>query len=355
MSRFLKTVSRKKGASPGTLVHIGDRKVEEPGIRVIQYNASDIITSELNDIVALSSMELNAEKIFWLNVSGVHDEKLIEAIGEKFSIHPLTMEDILHTNQRPKAELYESYMYIVLKTLDKITNYSTLADEQISFVVLPGGLISFQESAEELFSGVLDRLNRGKGRIRNFGSDYLAYALIDTVVDHYFSVLETLGQRIDALEEELTDSPQTDTMRRIHALRHEFIFLRKQIWPLREVINSLSKDESGLVKEKTRFYLRDVYDHTIQIIDTIETYRDILSGYLDLYLSIVSYKMNEVMKVLTIIATIFIPITFIAGVYGMNFKYMPELDWRWGYGGVWMVMLLSVMVMVSYFKKKRWW
>jgi magnesium transporter len=355
VSRFIKKVSKKTGAAPGTLVHIGEKKIDRAKISLMVYDRDAITSRELAAITDLPEIDAGAGNTVWLNIDGLHDVALIETIGARFGIHSLTLEDILQTGQRPKAELFDAYMYIVLKELQYREADEVLASEQISFLLLPGMLISFQESVGDVFDGVRERLAKGKGRIRGLGSDYLAYALLDAIVDQYFVILEKLGQDIESVEEELTESPKSRTMQRIHELRHEFIYLRKQIWPLREVVNNLSKDDSGIFQEKTRLFLRDVYDHTIQVIDTVESYRDILSGFLDLYLSIVSNKLNEVMKVLTLISTIFIPITFIVGVYGMNFKYMPELDWRWGYFGAWGLILVVVGLMVFYVKKKNWW
>ncbi|MDX9787292.1 MAG: magnesium/cobalt transporter CorA [Desulfobacterales bacterium] len=368
MSRFLKKVAKKTGAAPGTLIHVGERRIDRAKISLMSYNQEDFHFVEYESIDELPdigtdigpdiepSIESGTGKTVWLNIDGVHDVALIEAIGNRYTIHPLTLEDILHTGQRPKAELFDDYMYIVLRMIQYDEADGQLRSEQISFILFPGLLISFQESIDDdVFSGVRERIQKGKGKIRGLSCDYLAYALIDAIVDHYFVILEKFGQDVESLEEELTDSPSRHSMQRIHELRHEFIYLRKQIWPLREVVNNLTKGDGGFFQEKARFFLRDVYDHTIQVIDTIESYRDILSGYMDLYLSIASNRMNEVMKVLTIISTIFIPITFIAGVYGMNFKHMPELDWRWGYFGAWGLMGISAFAMIFYFKKKDWW
>lgn len=355
MSRFAKRVLKKRGASPGTLVHSGERRIDQIRISLIGYDKDRVEFFEAKSFDELSIPGADSGKTIWLNIDGLHDVALIETIGEKFGIHPLTLEDILQTGQRPKAELFESYMYIVLKEIQYQADEKRLTSEQISLILMPGMLISFQESLGDVFENVRERIKTGKGKIRSHGPDYLAYALLDAVVDHYFSILENLGQDIESVEEELIGSPAHQTLQRIHELRHEFIYLRKQIWPLREIILSLSRDDSDMFGEKTRLFLRDVYDHTVQVIDTVESYRDIMAGFLDLYLSIVSNRLNEVMKVLTIISTIFIPITFIAGVYGMNFKYMPELDWQWGYWGAWGLILTVVGIMVVYVKKKKWW
>jgi magnesium transporter len=227
--------------------------------------------------------------------------------------------------------------------------------EQVSLILGSNFVISFQEEKEgDVFNPVRERIRSAKGLIRKMGSDYLAYSLIDTIVDHYFLILEKLGDQVELLEEELMAHPTDRTIQRIQAIRNEIAFVRRVVWPLREVVSGLGRRESPLIKETTEIYLRDVYDHTVQVIDTIETYREMISGMLDIYLSSVSNRLNSVMKVLTIIATIFMPLTFIAGIYGMNFKYMPELEWRWGYPVIWMVIVFIGVFMVVYFKKKKW-
>jgi magnesium transporter len=226
--------------------------------------------------------------------------------------------------------------------------------EQVSLILGSKFLISFQEQAGDVFDTVRERIRKAKGRIRKAGADYLAYALMDAIVDQYFVIMEVFGEKIEVLEEELVENPSTQTLETIHTMKREMIYFRKQVWPLREVIGGLARGEYPAISESTAVYLRDVYDHTIQVIDTLESLRDVLGGMLDLYLSTISNRMNEVMKVLTIMATIFIPLTFIAGIYGMNFKYMPELEWHWGYFMVWGIMVSVVLVMVVYFKKKTW-
>jgi magnesium transporter len=285
---------------------------------------------------------------------------IIEKIGKNFNLHPLLLEDILNTGQRPKAEDFEDHIFIVSKMLYFEETESEIISEQLSVIIGANFVISFQERHGDVFNAVRERIRNGKGRIRKMGSDYLAYALLDAVVDHYFLILEKLGEKIEGLEEDLLTNPTTETMQSIHNLKREMIFLRKSVWPLREVVNSLEKGESKLIKKSTKIYLRDVYDHTIQVMDSVESFRDVLSGMLDLYLSVISNKMNEVMKVLTIIATIFIPLTFIAGIYGMNFNpeaspfNMPELNWHFGYPAVWLVMILIGLTMLGFFKNKKW-
>lgn len=352
-TRLFKTAGNKVGAAPGTLVHIGEQRMDQVRFSVIDYDdqaIEDRHTDSLEEALSLCK----GPRATWLNVDGIHDTGIIAGIGVHFNIHPLTLEDILHTAQRPKKEEFEEYLYIVLQMLRIAPEDDEVISEQISLILTTGTLISFQETAGDVFTPIRERLHKNRGRIRTAGCDYLAYTLMDAVVDNYFVILEKIGTEIDVLEDETIDNPMADVLHRIHALKREIISLRKQIWPLREVIAGLAKQESPLIQPSTALFLRDVYDHTIQVIETIESYRDLLSGLLDLYLSNLSNRMNEVMKVLTIIATIFIPITFIAGVYGMNFKYMPEVKWRWGYFFVWGVMIAMVAGLIAYFRKKEW-
>jgi magnesium transporter len=278
----------------------------------------------------------------------------MEKLGECYGFHPLVLEDILNTDQRPKMEDYGDYLYIVLRMLSYNDKSTQIETEQVSLILGPNFLFSFQENQGDVFDPVRERIRTGKGRIRKMGADYLAYALLDLIVDNYFMIMEKLGETIEFLEEKLVAQPVPETLQTIHQLKRELIFLRKAVWPLREVIGGLQRGELTLIKEATRVYLRDVYDHTIQVIDTIETFRDMISGMLDIYLSSVSNRLNSVMKVLTIIATIFMPLTFLAGIYGMNFKYFPELEWRWSYPVFWLVSLLISVSMLLYFKKKNW-
>ncbi len=353
MLKFTKKTSQKAGTAPGTLVHIGDKKLDKARITVIDFDSDQLKEQRLDSIdEALRLKDLPTTT--WLNIDGLHDIEIIEAIGEHFNLHPLVLEDILNTGQRSKVDDYGDYAYIVLKMLHMDEKKNEIRSEQISLVLGKHFLISFQEVEGDVFESVRERIRKGRGRIRNSGCSYLAYALIDAIVDHYFIILETMGATIESLEEDLLAEPTSETMETIHDLKRELIYVRKQVWPIREVINALIKGEVPLIHEQTVIFFRDVYDHTIQVIDTIESYRDVLSGMLDLYLSTISNRMNEVMKVLTIIATIFIPITFVAGIYGMNFKYMPELDWKWGYVAVWGLISVIALIMVVYFKRKKW-
>ena len=353
MPRFIKRRLKKAGSSPGTLVHIGEQKVDETLITLIDYDEEHLQEKVLESIEEAFPLK-DLPTATWINIDGLHEIDIIEKIGQHFNIHPLVLEDIVNTGQRPKTEEFEDLIFVVLKMLHYNENAEKIRSEQFSLVLGPNFLITFQEIQGDVFNFVRERIRKPKTRLRKAGCDYLAYALIDAIVDHYFVILEALGDKIEDLEIQLLDNPTRDTLETIHEMKREMIYLRKQIWPIREIINSLVKSESSLIQEQMHIYFRDVYDHTIQIIDTIESYRDILAGMLDIYLSTLSNKMNEVMKVLTIIATIFIPITFIAGVYGMNFKFMPELEWRWGYVMVWAIIVVAAGIMIGFFKKKQW-
>ncbi|MDO9567291.1 MAG: magnesium/cobalt transporter CorA [Candidatus Desulfaltia sp.] len=353
MPKFIKKISKKAGLAPGTLVHIGEHKHDKIKITLIDYDATQLKETELKEIEESFYLKDKAS-VTWINIDGIHQVDVIEKIGSNFGIHSLILEDILNTDQRPKAQDLDDYIYIVLKMLYNDKEELKVKSEQISLILGKNFLITFQEIEGDVFSSVRDRIKKGKGRIRKMGCDYLTYALIDAIVDNYFIILETFGEKIESLEEELLEKPTPQTLQTIHDIKREMIFLRKQVWPIREIINGLLKWDSQLINESIDIYFKDVYDHTIQIIDTIESFRDVLSSMVDIYLSTISNKMNEVMKVLTIIATIFIPVTFIAGVYGMNFKYMPELDWKWGYYAVWFIIASVIISMLCYFKRKSW-
>jgi magnesium transporter len=352
MPKLFKKRSEKGGLPPGTLIHIGEKKVEKVVITVFNYDSERYEEKELKSIEECFPYK-DRPTVTWINIAGIHQVDIMEKIGNHFGLHPLVLEDILNTEHRPKMDDMEDYVFVVLKT----HNYNEddeIDAEQISIILGQHCVISFQEKEGDVFEPVRERIRKNKGRIRKMGADYLAYALLDSVVDNYFTILEKIGEKIEFREEELVENPSTQTLQEIHRLKREMIFLRKSTWPLREIISELERGDSSLIKETTVIYLRDVYDHTIQVIDTVETFRDMISGMLDIYLSSISNKMNEVMKVLTIIATIFIPLTFLAGLYGMNFKYMPELEWHRGYFAVLFLMAIIGMGLVLYFRKKKW-
>jgi len=353
MPKLIKKRSKKAGLPPGTLIHIGEKKAEELKITVIDYDETNF---QERGIKTIEECFLFKDKpmVTWINLDGLHQVEVLEKLGECYGIHPLVLEDILNTDQRPKMEDYREYIYIVLKMLDYDAKSNEILTEQVSLILGSNFLFSFQEREGDVFDPVRERIRMGKGRIRRMGADYLAYALLDAIVDNYFVILERLGERIELLEDKVVSQPKPETSQAVHHLKREMIFLRKAVWPLREVISGLERGESSLIQQSTGIYLRDVYDHTVQAIDTIETYRDMLSGMLDIYLSSISNRTNAVMKVLTIIATIFMPLTFLAGIYGMNFRYMPELEWRWGYPFIWFVMMGIGIFMLVYFRKKKW-
>jgi len=353
MPRRFRKSAKKAGSAPGTLVHVGEEKTDPVRISVISFDAQEVIERSLTSIdKALTLIRPGATT--WINIDGIHDVGIIEQVGACFGIHPLTLEDMLNTTQRPKAEAFEGYLFVLLKMLREGDGDDLFATEQVSLILKENLLITFQETVGDVFTPVRERIRKGKGRIRTAGCDYLAYALVDAIVDNYFVILERVGLRLETLEASIDSESDSGVLEAIHHIRREMIDLRRQVWPLREIVSQLVKDDMGMISEATSLFMRDVYDHTIQTIDTIEAFRDTLSGLQDLYLSIISNRMNEVMKVLTIIATIFIPITFVAGVYGMNFANIPELHWRWGYLYFWLVTVVMVVVMLLFFKRKKW-
>ena len=351
MKRRLKRLSKKAGLPPGTLVPIGTEGMGKVEISLMDFDETHFKEKVVETIDEVFPFR-ESPTVTWINIDGVQSTETIEKIGTHFGIHPLVLEDIVNTSQRPKMEDFGDYIYLVLKML--YLEKHEVQSEQVSIILGPNFVISIQERPGDVFDPIRERLRNSKGRVRKMGPDYLSYTLVDMIVDNYFAILEDFGERIESLEEELIDKPSPDTLKIIHSLKRELIFLRKSVWPLRELISGLERAESTLIADTTPVFLRDVYDHTIQVIDTVESYRDMVSGMLDTYLSSVSNRMNEVMKVLTIIATIFIPITFVAGIYGMNFQNMPELSWPWGYFGALSIMGCISVVMVIYFRRKGW-
>lgn len=350
--------SEKLGFPPGALIFVGEQKTDTVVLTKINYDAEQFEEKQFASIIVnqkedcLSCRDLPSTT--WIHVCGLHNPDIIESLGRCYGIHHLFLEDILNTAQRPKMEDLEGGLFIVMKAFTIKDDDETTASEQISFILGKNYVISLQESNADIFEPVRSRLRSTHGRIRSLGPDYLLYALMDTVVDHYFSVLDVLGERIDVLEDELLTDHSQETLPRTHRLRRELLFFKKMVWPLREVISAMQRSDTGLIQQTTQFYIRDLYDHIIQVVDTLENYRELASGLLEIYLSSVSNRMNEVMKVLTIIATIFIPITFIVGVYGMNFEFMPELKWKWGYAMAWGVIVTMIIAMLGYFHKKKW-
>lgn len=346
--------SEKAGLAPGSLVHVGKPRAEKPRLTAMVYDASQLLEEELETIGDAFPL-CEAPTVTWINVDGIHQVEVVEELGERLGLHPLVLEDILNPGQRPKMEDLGDYLYVVLKMLDWDEARGEMTTEQMSVLVGANYVVSLQEHpGGDVLDPIRVRIRGGKGRMREEGPDYLAYTILDGVVDRYFGVLESLGEKVEDLEGELVTNPGRDALQKLHDLKREMIYMRKSVWPLREVVAALERSESPLLRGSTHPYLRDVYDHAIQVMDAVETLRDMLSGMLDIYLSSISNRMNEVMKVLTIFASIFAPLTFIAGVYGMNFRYLPELTWRWAYPALWLVMLTIGLVMLWFFRRKRW-
>ena len=351
--RLFKAATKPPGTAPGTLQHVGERKADEVVIRLVNYDSASLEERTLDSIEDCFELA-DAPPVTWVNIDGLHDVSIAEAVRERFGVHPLALEDVLSPTQRPKVEEYPSHLLIVVRMLSFDRETESIVSEQVSLVVGPSYLFSFQERKGDVFEPVRERIRSARGRIRGRGTDYLAYALIDTLVDSYFGIIEHIGDLIEELEEQALGDATLQTMHRIHHLRREMLVLRRAVWPLREAVGQLYRGETELIEEETQLFFRDIYDHSVQVIDTVETMRDLLSGAMDLYMTGVSNRMNEVMKVLTIIATIFIPLSFFAGLYGMNFEYMPELAFRWAYPTLLAVMAAIALGMLWLFRRRGW-
>ena len=343
---------------PSALPLAGEKLAERPKITIIDYDEQHYHEAEVK---AVDECLIFKEKpsVTWINIDGLHQSEVLEKLGSCYGIHPLVLEDIL-TDQRPKLEDYDDYLFIVLKMLyyeeegDDELGDSKIDMDQVSIIFGPNFIISFKEKEVDVFEPLRSRLRTAKGKIRKQGADYLAYSMMDAVVDHYFLIMEKLGERFEDLEDAVVANPEPDVLPAIYNLKRDMLFLRKSVWPLREAISKMQRTDSPLVSESTQIYLRDVYDHTIQVIENIETFRDMSASLLETYLSSQNNRLNEVIKLLTIISTIFIPLTFLAGLYGMNFRFMPELESPWGYPAVLIFMLLVVVIMMTYFHRKKW-
>ncbi|HEY6001044.1 MAG TPA: magnesium/cobalt transporter CorA [bacterium] len=349
--RRRRPLAAKSGLPPGTVVTPSPAAHQQVTITRVIYDAAGYEEREIHAVEETFPAP-DERRTVWINVDGVHEATVLERYGARFGLHPLLLEDIAHTGQRPKLESYGDHLFMDLNVFH-LAEGDEIHAEQISLVLGNGWLLSFNEQPQPWARPLRERLRTDKGHCRAHGADYVAYSILDAVVDDYYVVLEKVGDRIEDLEEELMAAPTTATLHAVYALKREVIGLRKSIWPLRELIGGLQR-ERDLVREGTQVYLRDLYDHAVQVLDTVETYRDILAGMLDIYLSSVSNRMNEVMKVLTVIATIFIPLTFVAGIYGMNFEHMPELSWRYGYAFFWAIILAIGAGMLAYFRRKKW-
>jgi magnesium transporter len=343
----------KPSSVPGTVTYVGKEREVPVKLHILDYNETDFTEKDIG-VIAESLPFKESPSVTWLNITGVHEENIIHDVGETFKIHPLVLEDIANTTHRPKVEEYDDYLFVIIKMAYLNKEIDEVVLEQVSLIIGKDYVISLQEKEGDILEGLRERIRNSKGKIRKLGSDYLMYSILDTIVDHYFSVLEYIGEQIEDLEEQLIHSAGQEILRSIYSLKQELVYLRRSIWPMREVVNTLQRSDHKLVSPDTFVFLRDVYDHTIQVVETVETFRDMSSGMLDLYLSTVSNKMNEVMKVLTIFAAIFIPLTFIAGVYGMNFQSMPELKWKYAYPLWWAIIIVLTIGMLFYFKKRKW-
>lgn len=353
MTSLFRKRAKKAGLPPGTLVYVGEQPIEKVRLSIIEYNETTI--QEKNDVTIQECLDhIETPDMTWVQVYGVYDPATIAAVGSHFKLHALALEDILNTGQRSKLDEYQNQLFIVVRLLLYDNEKQILKDEQVSLIIGPNYLISFLESYDGLFQPIKERLQQANNRIRKLGSDYLAYAILDNIVDHYFAVLEQVDISLEKLEDELGHAPKPTTIQKIQGAKHDMIFLRKSVWPIRDVINRFQRLESPLVSATTQFYLRDVYDHVIQIIDIIEGFRDVVAGMLDIYLSNINIRTNEIMKVLTIVSTIFVPLTFITSMYGMNFEFMPELRHPWGYPAVLFIMTSVAIGMLIYFRRKNW-
>jgi len=345
--------SQKSGQAPGTLFHVGESSAERARIVVRLFDETASSRTEISDVSRLKEFKTRPGTL-WVDVHGLHEIPLVEAIGDYFQIHRLVLEDILNTTHRPHVESYEDYIFLSLQMLDYDTGFDGITTQQLSLIIGSSFLLSFQETEPDPFDTLRQRVELPNTKVRKAGPDYLAYCMLDTVVDNYFVILDRMAEKIELLEEGLLREPGPETLRTLHKVKTDLILLRRSIWPVRELASRMMNEDSPLIGEAIKPYLRDLFEHTIHAADILETFRDIVSGMLDIYLSSVNMKLNEVMNVLTVIATLFMPLTFLAGWYGMNFKYMPELGSPWGYPAVIVVSLLIVVSMLVFFRRKRW-
>ncbi len=345
-------VSKKAGLPPGAILHVGSQKTQKNTIDLISYNEQDLIETSQTDFEKIIPFIKEEKKIHWLNIDGLHNLQLIENTCNHFNLHPLNIEDILNTQHHPKLEEHDEYLLFTLKTLGNIENDIPVY-EQISIALGKNFVITFLEKESELFNRIKERL-RTNGTVRKRKADYLFYRIVDTVVDSYYIVLDNISDRMEQLEESVYSNANTRTLHEIQYLKKDLLTFRKSIYPVREGIGKILKEESEIVEKRTLRYFADVYDHTIHIAETLETNRDLAAGISDMYITTINYRMNEVIKVLTVISTIFIPLTFIVGVYGMNFDFMPELHWKWGYAAIMLFMLAISLWMIFYMRRKKW-
>lgn len=355
MSKRYIIQNKNLGTSPGTLTYVGKEVDFVTKILWTSYNFEEYEVAKIPTLDTFN-VELTENKTYWMNVDGIHEPAVIATIGEMFTLHPLMLEDILNTQQKPKFEYYnEEQLFVTLKMIEYNPYTREVEIEHLSFVMGDGYVISFQEErSKDIFEPILTRIKASAGKTRKNGADYLLYSLIDLVVDNYFSVLDKLSENMERLEEDIIKNPNPKSLNELYSMKRELTLMRRAIFPLREMLANLIREEAPLITSNTSLYLRDVLDHVMQVVETIDSFRDLGASLMDLYLSQASNKMNNVMKVLTVISVIFMPLTFVAGIYGMNFDYMPELHWQYGYYVVWGVMIFLVITMLLWFKRKNW-
>lgn len=341
------------GQSPGTLVYDREPRVDKVSIRVMDYGPDACAVRTTNDVEDTFRLR-DSETVSWIDVEGLHDTELLNRFGTHFGLHPLVLEDILNTHQRPKIEEYDEYLYLVVRMLAPGSNGGELHSEQVSVILAPRFVITFQEIPGDVFDPVRKRIDLGKGRVRRMGTDYLVYALIDSIVDNYFLVLEQVAERIEHVELSITAGPNPEDLAHVHQLRRELVYMRRNVWPLRDVVSALQRSETEMVSDDVRVYIRDLQDHVVQVVESMENFRDVLASMHDLYVSSISNRTNEVIRVLTVISTIFVPLTFLAGVYGMNFDHLPELRWHWGYAGFWVASIIIAGGLITFLRSRRW-
>jgi magnesium transporter len=345
--------TRKSGLPPGTVLYTGREKSEKASIHLMDYTAGKLLEKDVKSVDGCFEFR-DEPSTTWINITGIHDTEMIERIGKHFGLHPIILEDIASVDQRPKMEDLGDYIYIVLNMLSYDERKKEVKSEQVSIILGRRFVISFLEDPGDVFENIRERIRNEKGKIRKLGNDYLAYSLIDAIVDNYFIILELLGNSIDELETHILENPNSNVMYKVQQMKRELIYIRKSVWPLRELISNIERSDSKLINPPTKIYYRDLYDHTVEVMEAVETFRDLASGMIDIYLSSLNNRMNEIMKVLTIISTIFIPLSFIASLYGMNFHYMPELSWKYGYVMVWVIILFAAGTMLMFFKRRKW-
>ncbi len=353
MNKSLDYQSEKAGLAPGTLVHVGEVHESEVNVTIINYDTSNCKKIISNNIEDITAHKIN-DTVTWVNIEGLHDVKIIDEICSSFNVHPLVVEDILNTNQRTKIEEFEDHIFIIFNGISVNSIDKEVDLEQIGILILNNYIFTFKEKNDDLFEPLEARIKNNKGLLRKNKADYLAYAILDTIVDQYFLFQDLLDEDIESIEEDLLNNPSQETLIRIQNIKKQILSVRRCISPLRDVLTALYRSDSALIKNTTKIYIRDVHDHALRVIESIDSYREIVSGMLEIYLSTVSNKMNEVMKVLTVFASIFIPLTFIVGIYGMNFEHMPELGWKWAYPTLWIVFIGIPIALLIYFKRKKW-